>query len=124
MKTRTRAKLTEQFQANITDAKATIEAWSTRLVESPAYAFTWSEKAFAAAAEVEVYASLLMMVEGASAEYSDEKICEKLLHVANERVMHAAKYPQHSTSPTSNLVEQYKMVTWANAAEYLEGRWM
>ncbi len=39
---------------------------------------------------------------------------DNVVAIITDRVIHKAKYPAQSTSPTSNLIEQYELATWAD----------
>lgn len=125
-RTPSKAALVDTFTGRAAAAKSAVEAWSTRLIESPAYALTWSEKAFTAAGEHEVFSQLLGMSAHAldKPEITDEQLVDALLKTVNERIRHGAMYPARSTSVQSNLVEQAKLTAYAEAANLLEGRWM
>jgi len=79
--------------------------------ENAAHALEWSKDMFKTVAEESV---LMRMKSYLNQDVSIEDIKRELL----EDTIRGAKYPPQSTSPTSNLLEQYKAVANAEAYEF------
>lgn len=84
-----------------------------------AYHLGWSKDLFQHAAQVEVYGRILAAIDPENMEehpgVSFDSIEE---HVAQE-VNRMARYLSQSTSPTSNLIEQYKLAAWGEIQEMI-----
>jgi hypothetical protein len=112
------AKALKKFTAIAEQAQAQIDKFKTELDKDPAYALSWGLTAFQSAARLKVaqmlvYAftprdgEVLLTIEGARETLMD-------------RVMSKARYPAQSTSPTSNLMEQYEAAAYAEALDELK----
>ena len=105
--------LERRINSEIKSAKEKIEKFKAELSErSPAYAFSWADGVIRAAATLDVWTQVKLNIdEGASIRL--------LRDIAEQNVLHAARYPQKSTSDCSNLIEQYKLSAWAEVASFL-----
>jgi hypothetical protein len=111
------AKALKKFTAIAEAAQAQIDKFKVELDKDPAYALSWGNGVFQSAARLKV-ASMLVYgftpTEGAPV-YTVEQAIEFL----TDRVMSKARYPAQSTSPTSNLMEQYEAAAYAEALDEL-----
>lgn len=89
--------------------EATIAKLAADLATNPAHALKWSADAFAAAARIEVAAQAAAVIEA--------KGLDVALTIARENVMRGARFPERSTSPTSNLVSECRTAAWAEFVE-------
>jgi hypothetical protein len=112
------AKALKKFTAIAEQAQAKIDKFQAELSKDPAYALSWGLDAFQSAARLKV-ANMLVYgftpTEGAPV-YTVEQAIEFL----TDRVMSKARYPAQSTSPTSNLMEQYEAAAYAEALDELK----
>jgi hypothetical protein len=112
------AKALKKFTEIAEQAQANIDQFKEQLDKDPAHALAWGLDAFHNAARLRV-ASMLVYTftprEGVSTGTIQEAR-EFLL----ERVMNRARYPAQSTSPTSNLMEQYEAAAYAEALDELK----
>jgi hypothetical protein len=108
----------KKFTAIAEQAQTQIDKFRSELDKDPAYALSWGLTAFQAAARLKV-ASMLVYAftprEGETA-YTIKQARETLM----DRVMSKARYPAQSTSPTSNLMEQYEAAAFAEALDELK----
>lgn len=82
-------------------AQVQIAEFKEKFNEDPAYALTWSKTIFQAAAMESVCKSILAAID------KETSTLENLKATLTDQVLHAAKYPAESTSPTSNLMDNY-----------------
>jgi len=112
------AKALKKFTAQAEQAQAQIDKFQAELSKDPAYALSWGLTAFQAAARLKV-ANMLVEAftprEGAH-EYT---VANAVGHLT-DRVMGLARYPAQSSSPTSNLMEQYEAAAFAEALDELK----
>jgi hypothetical protein len=90
----------------INSAQFEIEKFKTRLDKDPADALSWSLTAFQCAAKLKV---LNLVTDALESGEEIEQVCDSLLN----RVMTRSKYPAQSSSPTSNLIDQYELAAYA-----------
>jgi len=86
---------------------AVIEKFKMALDKDPAYALSWGCGVFAAAAKLRVLRQLINVLGDGEATQEDVHS----LMMAN--VLHKSQYPAQSSSPTSNLIEQYELAACA-----------
>lgn len=88
-----------------------MEMQRAKLIEGLAgdmlYALSWSKYAFEVAAKGDVMTQVRNAILSGVAK-------DVLIEHAQDQVASKAKYPAHSSSPTSNLAEQYTLAAWAN----------
>jgi hypothetical protein len=97
------AKLLARFQRQVESQQAQIAKFKAELDKDPAHALTWGLDAFRSAATLKVLNQIVAALEVGDADL--DNIRETLM----DRVLHRSKYPAQSTSPTSNLMEQYEL---------------
>lgn len=104
------ASVAEQNQTQIDKFKAELD-------KDPSYALSWGLTVFQAAARLKV---AQMLVYGFTPkEGSPVYTVEQAVNFLTDRVMNKARYPAQSTSPTSNLMEQYEAAAYAEAIDDL-----
>jgi hypothetical protein len=95
--------ITNRFQRDLVSVQAEIAEFTAKMAVDAAYTLTWGTSVFQAAAKERVLKQVL-----ASIEHGDDVVA-----IVTDRVIHKAKYPAQSTSPTSNLIEQYELAALA-----------
>ena len=96
-----------------------IAKFETKFKENQLYALEWSLEMFQAVAKKQVYNTILAWIT--NRDKAD--VMSELDGVKSEilrQVIHMAKYPSQSTSPTSNLTKQYELAAWADSLEYFQ----
>jgi hypothetical protein len=111
------AKALKKFTAIAEQAQANIDKFKEELDKDPAHALTWGLDAFQNAARLRVAQMLVygFTVKEGSPVYTVEQAREFLM----DRVLNKARWPAQSTSPTSNLMEQYEAAAYAEALDEL-----
>jgi hypothetical protein len=99
-------------------AQAQCDKFAADFAKDPAYALSWSNSVFQNAARLKV-ANMLVY---AFTEREGETTCtvDQARDTCRDRIMNKARYPAQSTSPTSNLMEQFEAAAYAEALDYLE----
>jgi len=111
------AKALKKFTAVAEQAQAQIDKFKADLDKDPAHALSWGLDAFHNAARLKVAS---MLVYGFTPkEGSPVYTVEQAVEFLTDRVMSKARYPAQSTSPTSNLMEQYEAAAYAEALDEL-----
>jgi hypothetical protein len=112
------AQALKKFTAIAEQAQAQIDKFKVELDKDPAYALSWGNGVFQSAARLRV----ATMLVNAFTERDGETNCtiEQARDTLMDRVMHKARYPAQSTSPTSNLMEQYEAAAYAEALDELK----
>lgn len=106
--------LLKKFQSRLDGCTSKIEKFSQELLVDPAYSLAWGDEAFRTAAELRV---LKQLVNDLGEEQATIKQITAALTI---RVLYGAKYPSHSTSPTSNLIAQYELAACASLLAELD----
>jgi hypothetical protein len=91
---------------------------ATELKNDPCYALEWSKGAFSSAARMKVFG----YIRGRLSEDNEGKtILDSLLSYCVDEVLRKARNgSNHSTSPTSNLIEEYTLTAWSELAEHVK----
>jgi hypothetical protein len=112
------AKALKKFTAQAEQAQAQIDKFKAELDKDPAYALGWGLTAFQSAARLKV----AQMLVHALTKREGETVCTiaQARETLMDRVMSKARYPAQSTSPTSNLMEQYEAAAYAEALDELK----
>ena len=105
--------LTKRFQRELDKAQSEVAAFVGKVQHDAAYALSWSNSVFHAAAKERVYKQVIASIKDSVSE-DGELDLSNIIGMVTDRVLHKAKYPAQSTSPTSNLIEQYELATWAD----------
>lgn len=93
-----------------------IAKFQDAFTQDPAYALSWSNSTFRDAAALRVYNQILDAVN------SNEKLSlDAVLSTMLDRVLNKSKFPSQSTSPTSNLIEQYELSVCSEIYSDLSG---
>jgi hypothetical protein len=106
-------KLVNKFNNIIEESQYVLDDFTEGFAKDPAYALSWGNGAFKAAARIRVAKELAKAFENENAEVL------KVRAYLTDRVVGRAKYPPQSTSPTANLMEQYEVAAYAEALEIL-----
>lgn len=107
-------KLLKRFQNQAESCQASLDKFTVNFAEDPAYALSWGLGAFEKAAKLRVLKQIISALEGGEANV------DNIRSTLTDRVMHRAKYPPQSTSPTSNLIEQYELAACAELLSDLQ----
>jgi hypothetical protein len=112
------AQALKKFTAIAEQAQKQIDKFKVELDKDPAYALSWGLSAFQSAARLKI-ANMLVY---AFTEREGETMCtlDQARDTLMDRVMNKARYPAQSTSPTSNLMEQYEAAAYAEALDELK----
>jgi len=107
----------KRFTSMAETAQLQIDKFKEELDTDPWQALKWSTKLFEAVATL----SVAKMIVYSFTERAGETVAtiEEVRQLLMSRVLHRSKYPPQSTSPTSNLVEQYELAAYAEALEEL-----
>lgn len=105
--------LVKRFQWKLEQAQSDILEFVGKVQHDAAYALSWSNSVFSVAAKERVYKQVLNSIN----EGTD---VDTIIGGVTDRVLHKAKYPAQSTSPTSNLIEQYELAAWAEVLSDLQ----
>jgi hypothetical protein len=100
------AKLKQRLERKIEMAQTQLDEFQASFAKNPAHALVWSTGTFKAAAERKTLKIMLQDLDNGADVPS-------LRLMLQNKVLHAAKYPAQSTSPTSNLMEQYELAACA-----------
>jgi hypothetical protein len=111
------AKALKKFTEIAEQAQANIDKFKAALDKDPAHALSWGLDAFHNAARLKVATMLVY----AFTEREGEIVCTiaQARDTLLDRVMNKARWPAQSTSPTSNLMEQYEAAAYAEALDEL-----
>ncbi len=115
--------LIENFQKKLSLAKESIEKFKVAVNQewNIAHTLEWSQPAFKAAAQAEVFAYILQSLLKASSDTPDESKYIHNFHTFIEhKLLSAATDPKFSTSVTSNLLDSYRTSAWAEALEVIK----
>lgn len=108
------AKLLSRFQRQAEAAQARLDKFTVEFTKDPAHALTWSNDTFANAAKLRVLNQIIAACDGGTAT------ADNIKSTLMDRVLHRSKYPAQSTSPTSNLIEQYELAACAEILSDLQ----
>jgi len=98
-----KAYIVNRFQRDLVSVQAEIAEFTQKMAVDAAYTLSWGTSVFQAAAKERVLKQVL-----ASIEQGDD-----VVDMVTDRVLSKAKSPAQSTSPTSNLIEQYELAALA-----------
>jgi hypothetical protein len=108
------AKLLKRFQSQAESAQAHLDKFAVDFALDPAHTLSWSTSAFSRAAELRVCKQIIAALE------ADTATLENIRSTLMDRVLHKSKYPAQSSSPTSNLIEQYELAACAEILSDLQ----
>lgn len=108
------SKLLVRFQSMADGDQSKLDKFMDDFAKDPAHALSWSNGIFEVAARLKVTKQIIAALEAGDATL------ENIRSTMMDRVMHKSKYPSQSTSPTSNLMEQYELAACANILSDLQ----
>jgi len=108
------AKLLKRFQNQAESCQASLDKFAAEFAKDPAYALSWGTGAFEKAARLRVLKQIVAALEDGTATV------DNIRSTMMDRVLHKSKYPAQSTSPTSNLIEQYELAACADILSDLQ----
>ena len=110
----TATKLLTRFQSQADSAQFKLDKFAADFAKDPAHALSWGTDAFSKAAELRVLKQIIVELEAGNANL------DNIRSTLMDRVLHKSKYPAQSTSPTSNLIEQYELAACAEILSDLQ----
>jgi len=108
------ARLLGKYQRQVEAQQDRINKFKLELDKDPAHALTWGLEAFRSAATLKVLNQIVAALEAGNADV------DNIRSTLMDRVLHRSKYPAQSTSPTSNLMEQYELSACAEILSDLQ----
>lgn len=102
------AYLIKRLESNIASYQESLDKFVEKFKADPAYTLSWGTATFQTAAQLNV-AKMVLNALTAETPCSVQAVKETLM----DRVLHKSKYPAQSTSPCSNLMEQYELSAYA-----------
>ena len=106
--------LLKRFKSQADSAQASLDKFAADFAKDPAHALSWGNGAFERAAELKVVKQIIVALEDGTATL------DNIRSTMMDRVLHRSKYPAQSSSPTSNLMEQYELAACAKILSDLE----
>ena len=107
-------RLAEKFKRERESAQDDLVKFQRAFQKDAAHALSWGTYVFVAAGKERVYNQLIKFMDGALPYRPDSDVLiAKMTDLVLDIVLNRAKYHPPSTSPTSNLMEQYEMAAWA-----------
>jgi hypothetical protein len=108
----------KHFTEKAAHAQTQCDKFAKSFAEDPAFALTWGNSVFQHAARLRV----AQMMVHAFTQRDGETMCtlDQARDTCLDRVMNKARYPAQSTSPTSNLIEQFEAAAYAEALDELK----
>ena len=100
------AYLIKRLESGIKAGQESIEVFAAKLVANPAHVLSWGTDAFKTAADLKIAKQVLNAL-------NDGATVEQVKSTLMDRVLNRSKYPPQSTSPCSNLMEQYELAAYA-----------
>lgn len=110
--------LSEAALYEVSSAESRIKSFADKMLKDPAYELAWGGDAFSAAARIKVWSSVHAYIHE-NPLIADEIRVENVKKEAMNNVIRGARYPERSTSPTSNLMAQEVTVAWSSILELL-----
>ena len=111
------AQALKRFTAMAEQAQAHCDKFAADFAKDPSHALSWGLNVFQNAARLKV---AQMMINAFAEEREHKCTIEDARETLMDRVMNKARYPAQSTSPTSNLMEQYEAAAYAEALDVLK----
>ena len=107
-------KLIALFFNQAETAQARLDKFAADFAKDPAHALSWGTDTFQAAAKLKVLKQILAALEDGTATV------DNIRSTMMDRVLSKSRYPAQSTSPTSNLIEQYELAACAEILSDLQ----
>lgn len=95
--------------------EATLEKFQEKLKEDPVHALSWGLDAYKAAPALRIHKEVLLALSNEEKPADVNKVTAYL----TRQVLQKSKYPPQSTSPTSNLIDQYELAALSELVECL-----
>jgi hypothetical protein len=120
--------LVETLRSKIEKERDVIASFTKSLAEDPSHAFEWSKNSFTAAARLKVYDQAhkaITQSRGTPELYRKKSdgtafnTLDNLIEFSQKEVNRRASSPSHSSSPTTNLMEQEYLAAWADILEMI-----
>ena len=108
-------KLLRRFQNQVDGLQSHLDKFAEDFARDPAYALSWSNDTFAAAAKLRILRQIITAIQQDTSVDADS-----IRATMMDRVLHKSRYPAQSTSPTSNLIEQYELAACAYVLSNLQ----
>lgn len=102
------AQLLKRFKSQAESVQSRLDKFAADFAKDPAYALSWGNDTFQAAAKMTVLKQIINALENGNGNL------DNIRSTLMDRVLHKSKYPPQSTSPTSNLIEQYELAACAD----------
>lgn len=106
--------LLQKFTKRVETCQERMDKFLLEFTKDPAYALSWSNNTFKDAAELRVNKQIMLALQDGDADL------DNIRSTLMERVLHKSKYPPQSTSPTSNLIEQYELAVCSDILSDLQ----
>lgn len=107
------AQLLKRFQNQAAYEQDRLDKFAADFAKDPSYALSWGTDAFKSAAKLKILKQIVAALqEGATLDNVKDTVMD--------RVLNKSKYPPQSTSPTSNLMEQYELASYAEILDDLK----
>lgn len=119
-------KLLERVNSDIESADRALEKFRQKLETDPAYALEWSLSSFEYAATRQVALQVKTWIENLQNQVEEkgytEDHCYSLMKAEATKVaIQKATRMAQSTSPTSNLIEDFTRAAWAKSVDSIWG---
>jgi len=101
------AKLIKRFQSQVESCQDSLDKFAKEFAKDPAYALAWSNGTFQKAARLQVLKQIVNALENGDGNL------DNIRSTMMDRVLSMSRNPAQSTSPTSNLIEQYELAACA-----------
>lgn len=99
----------KSLESSVETLQGAMDRFATRFAEDPVDALSWGHGTFQDAAKLNVAQGLLRMIaEGREHGSTDMEIFQEMRRVLLRNALQGARYPECSTSPSSNLMAQCK----------------
>jgi hypothetical protein len=106
------------FERWAQQAQSELDKFAKSFAESPSNALMWGTGAFESAARLDVAKSLIWSFTP-RVDWAPITV-DQAISIVTDQLMNAARYPAHSTSPTSNLLAQYRISALTEALDKLK----
>ena len=112
------AQALESFTSMADVAQAQCDKFAHEFAKNPSYALRWGNDVFKNAARLKIAQQMVYMFT--EREGDTVLTLEQARKILMESVMNKARWPAQSTSPTSNLMEQFEAAALAEALDELK----
>lgn len=112
------ARALKKFTTKAKAAQEQCDKFAAEFAKDPAYALSWGNAVFQEAARLKI--AQMMVYAFTEREDGVVMTVRAACDVCLERIMNKARWPAQSTSPTSNLMEQFEGAAYAEALDELK----